>query len=357
MHPLIQPAMIEHIAFGLVPATIASLRSAARHLLAIALAVTTVAAQNPAPDAGQDVEVILNLDKLSQSVKKAFHDVAVIVGDNKLPNFSKELTDLAREPRQADPQRVDGVLGGMLGEYDKLAERLPGATRGLEEVADAVDDAIGKLQAYLARRADGNRGTPEGDARDRSLAGYREQLRALGKRLESTTDEFERQNLQRLFDSSWQLYKVVQRVHGAMSETERRALARVLQFLTRLQTNLTVAATRMKVLGVSMSHERELIGHFRDVLQLVGGTQRIVGDLEKLLGEGNPFLGDIDNLVSGDIGRLVETFLDESSKALEESSKSLLKSTIVKNEPSLLTEQQRAAAMKELGVDSKRGVR
>ena len=313
-------------------------------LLAVLLALSANVAGQLAPP-NLDREVIVDSKKLSEEVNGAYGQVSRLLKESTLPNLAGKLRAMAEAKKPTSTDEVVGVLKEMDAEYERLSQGLGPATGTLEGAESAVANAIGSLQNHLAKRS----GDAKAGADAKVLLGHDAHLRGLGERILRTKDPTERRNLEALFDSSYVLRNAVEKAHGKMSDSERKALARVIEFLLRLQTDLAVAATRTKTLAVSIGHERALIGHFGDVLKVVNDSQNLITVLNGLNGVGADFMGGLDGQFGRDIAPLLERFLDDSSKGVDAASSKLLDKSVAKGQPTL-TDEQRQDVMRKVGV-------
>lgn len=311
----------------------------------VALGANALQAQ-VAPPPNLDREVIVDSKKLSAEVNGAYGQVSQLLQQSKLPDLAGKLRALADAQQPTSTDDVVGVLKEMDVEYDRLAQGLGPATSALERAETAVAGAVGKLQSHLAKRC----GDGKAGADTKALISHDAHLKALGERILHSKDPNEKRNLEALFDSAYVLRGAVERAHGKMSESERKALSRVIEFLLRLQTDLAVAATRTRTLSVSVGHERELLGHFGDVLKVVNDSQNLITVLNGLNGVGTDFIGGLDGQFGRDIAPLLEHFLDDASKGVDEASSKLLDKSVAKGQPTL-TDEERKEVMRKVGVE------
>jgi len=324
------------------PAAIA-IAAAACLVLGVDAAAQTPTA--PRPALNFDREVIVDSKKLSAEVNGAYGKVAKLLEESQLPALAEKLRGLAEADKPTSTDDVMSVLGAMAGEYDRLTQGLGPATTALETAETAVADAVGRLQSHLAKRC----GDGKAGADAKVLANHDAHLRSLAERIQRSRDPVEKRNLEAVFDSAYVLRGVVEKAHGKMSESERRALQRVIEFLLRLQTDLAVATTRTRTLAVSVGHERELLGHFGEVLKVVSDSQSLIAVLNDLSAVGSDFIGGLDGQFGREILPLLEHFLDDAGRGVDEASGKLLDKSVARGHTTL-SDADRQEAMRKLGV-------
>jgi len=271
-----------------------------------------------ADDGTRDREKIIDVKSLTEAMAKATEPVAQRMKTSQLKERFAEVKTILNA-KDVDKEKLVAALKALRTEMKSFTDDWETVVKPLWDGQEALAKTINKVRAVMAQ-GDGGGNSAKTKA---LIENYDKRLRTLAQAVQAETDPQRKKRLRAVFANILSLRKLLGSVGRVNLGPATEALqVRIVQALSRLQDQLTMATFEVEKVRVILVGESEFVGNYVDILEGMVSAEKLAKTLGgmKTAGKGIGAMaldvGDLKTQAEGFAG-MMNNFAGKLAKSIE----------------------------------------